>query len=73
VTWVFAWGEEAYGRFVTLGPTALAAIGKVTVGRMVVAVEVLSPDLAQAVRVFRSRCPTVLEPSLAFLSRSRAC
>jgi hypothetical protein len=33
----------------------------VTVGRMMVAVEVLSPDLAQAERAFRLRCGPVSE------------
>jgi hypothetical protein len=60
-TWVFSRGDQVYGRFDTLGPTALAAIGRVTVGRMVVAVEVLSEDLDQAERTFRSRCGPVSE------------
>jgi hypothetical protein len=60
-SWVFTRGDQVYGRFDTLGPAVLAVIGKVTVGRMVVAVEILSPDLAQAERAFRLRCGPVSE------------
>jgi hypothetical protein len=54
--WVFARGDEVYGRADVVGRHTLLSVGRVTAGRLVIEVDAVFADRRQAERTFWQHC-----------------